>query len=132
MRREVEKISGDGPESVNGRIEAAKQELENLVTELTDPLEYVPTQLYKAGEAVRSGRRIYSAIVDVPAAANGSNAPPNSAYWEDIGSIAKTSAALASTVQKNTADISDIDGEVKAQASMLQGSGCSAGRQWRG
>ncbi|MFV3326702.1 phage tail tip fiber protein [Pseudomonas sp. NY15372] len=117
---EIEKISGEGPESVNGRIEAAKQELEGLITELTDPLEYVPTNAYLKNDAVRKGQRLYMAIADVPAAADGANAPPNPTYWVDIGSIAETANGLAQAVSKNTADISTIDGKVTANAAMLQ------------
>lgn len=117
---EIEKISGEGPESVNGRIEAAKQELEDLITDLTDPLEYVATNAYAKDEAVRSGQRLYMAIAPVPAAANGSNAPPNPTYWVDIGSIASTANGLAQAVAKNTTDITDLDGKVTVNAAMLQ------------
>jgi len=117
---EIEKISGEGPESVNGRIEAAKQELEDLITDLTDPLEYVATNAYAKDDAVRSGHRLYMAIAPVPAAANGSNAPPNPTYWVDIGSIASTANGLAQAVAKNTTDIATVDGKVTVSAAMLQ------------
>ncbi|MFG0273098.1 phage tail protein, partial [Pseudomonas sp. zjy_14] len=117
---EIEKISGEGPESVNGRIEAAKQELEGLITDLTDPLEYVATNTYAKDDAVRSGQRLYMAIAPVPAAANGSNAPPNPTYWVDIGSIASTANGLAQAVAKNTTDIVTVDGKVTVSAAMLQ------------
>ncbi|CAI3808162.1 hypothetical protein DBADOPDK_04911 [Pseudomonas sp. MM223] len=120
LLREIEKISGEGPESVNGRIEAAKQELEDLITDLTDPLEYVATNTYAKDDAVRSGQRLYMAIAPVPAAANGSNAPPNPAYWVDIGSIASTANGLAQAVAKNTTDIATVDGKVTVNAAMLQ------------
>ncbi|WP_448177451.1 phage tail tip protein J-related protein, partial [Pseudomonas putida] len=114
LLEEIEKISGEGPESVNGRIEAAKQELEDLITDLTDPLEYVAADTYAKDDAVRSGQRLYMAIAPVPAAADGSNAPPNPTYWVDIGSIASTANGLAQAVAKNTTDISTIDGRVTA------------------
>ncbi|MFD2641872.1 phage tail protein [Pseudomonas japonica] len=117
---EIEKISGDFPGSVTDRINDAKQELEDLITELTDPLEYVATDAYVMNDAVRSGRRLYMAITDVPAAADGSNAPPNPGYWVDIGSIAETANGLAQAVAKNTTDIESIDGVVTATAEMLQ------------
>ncbi|HDS0956478.1 hypothetical protein PshuTeo2_35560 [Pseudomonas hunanensis] len=120
LLREIEKISGEGPESVNGRIEAAKQELEGLITDLTDPLEYVATNTYAKDDAVRSGQRLYMAIAPVPAAANGSNAPPNPTYWVDIGSIASTANGLAQAVAKNTTDIATVDGKVTVNAAMLQ------------
>lgn len=120
LLKEIEKISGDFPGSVNDRINEAKQELEGLITELTDPLEYVATNAYAKDDAVRSGRRLYMAIAPVPAAADGSNAPPNPTYWVDIGSIAETANGLAQTVAKNTTDITDLDGKVTVNAAMLQ------------
>jgi predicted phage tail protein len=120
LLKEIEKISGDFPGSVNDRINEAKQELEDLITELTDPLEYVPTNAYAKNDAVRSGQRLYMAIAPVPAAADGSNAPPNPAYWVDIGSIAETANGLAQAVAKNTTDITDLDGKVTVNAAMLQ------------
>ncbi|POF89355.1 phage tail protein [Pseudomonas putida] len=120
LLKEIEKISGDFPGSVNDRINEAKQELEDLITELTDPLEYVATNAYAKDDAVRSGRRLYMAIGPVPAAADGSNAPPNSTYWVDIGSIAATANGLAQAVAKNTTDIATVDGKVTVTAAMLQ------------
>lgn len=120
LLKEIEKISGDFPGSVNDRINEAKQELEELITELTDPLEYVATNAYAKDDAVRSGRRLYMAIVPVPAAADGSNAPPNPTYWVDIGSIAATANGLAQAVAKNTTDITTVDGKVTVTAAMLQ------------
>lgn len=117
---EIEKISGEGPESVNGRIDAAKQELEDLINDLPDPLEYLATKAYAKDDSVRKGQRLYTAIAAVPAAANGSNAPPNPTYWVDIGSISSTVNGLAQAVTKNTTDIATVDGKVTVNAAMLQ------------
>ena len=46
---EIELISGSGPGSVNDRLEKAKQELEDLIDQVTDALVYVPTKTYTAG-----------------------------------------------------------------------------------
>jgi len=120
LQTEIEKISSDAPGSVNDRINQAKQELEDLIGDITDPLEYVATQAYAKNDTVRSGQRLYLAITAVPADANGGNSPPNPAYWTDIGSIAETANGLASAVSKNTSDIGVIDGKLTSQASMLQ------------
>ncbi|CAI3806611.1 hypothetical protein GLGCALEP_04272 [Pseudomonas sp. MM221] len=117
---EIEKISGEGPGSVNGRIDAAKQELEDLINDLPDPLEYLATKAYAKDDSVRKGQRLYMAIAAVPAAANGSNAPPNPTYWVDIGSISSTVNGLAQAVTKNTTDIATVDGKVAVNAGMLQ------------
>ncbi|WP_330508088.1 DUF1983 domain-containing protein [Pseudomonas putida] len=120
LLKEIEKISSDFPGSVNDRINEAKQELEDLITDLTDPLEYVPTNAYTKDDAVRSGQRLYMAIAPVPAAADGSNAPPNPTYWVDIGSIAETANGLAQAVAKNTTDIKTVEGKIEVTAAMLQ------------
>lgn len=120
LLKEIDKISGNEPGSVNDRINQAKQDLEDQLSELSDPLLYSPEGAYLKNDSVRQGQRIYMAITDVPAAPNGSNAPPNPTYWVDIGSIAETSNALASVVAKNTSDIVDIEGRVTAQSSMIQ------------
>ncbi|MEN5305325.1 DUF1983 domain-containing protein [Pseudomonas sp. TWI628] len=120
LQEEIENISSDVPGSVNDRIKQAKQELEELIGDITDPLEYVATQAYAKNDTVRSGQRLYLAISAVPADANGGNSPPNPTYWKDIGSIAETANGLASAVSKNTSDIGVIDGKLTSQASMLQ------------
>ncbi|NIF15623.1 phage tail protein [Pantoea sp. Cy-639] len=120
LQKEIDKISGNEPGSVNDRIEKAKQDLEDQISELTDPLLYDPEGAYLKNDSVRQGQRLYMAIIDVPAAPDGSNAPPNPTYWVDIGSVAETSNALASVVAKNTSDIVDIDGRVTAQSSIIQ------------
>lgn len=120
LLKEIEKISGDFPGSVNDRINETKQELEALIADLPDPLEYVATQAYAKNDSVRSGQRLYLAIAPVPAAANGANAPPNPTYWVDIGSIAETANGLAQAVAQNTTDIATVDGKLVVTAAMLQ------------
>lgn len=120
LQEEIEKISGDQPGSVNDRISQAKQDLEDQIGEISDPLEYVATDAYAKNDAVRSGQRLYMAIAPVPAAADGSNSPPNPTYWVDIGSVAETANGLAQAVDKNTADIATVDGKLTVTATMLQ------------
>jgi predicted phage tail protein len=117
---EIDKISGDGPESVNGRIDAAKDELQGQIDDITDALEYVPTKSYLKDDNVRGGQRLYTAIKAVPANAGGANAPPNSTYWLDIGGIVTTVNAQTVQIDKNTSDISTVDGKVTATSSSLQ------------
>ncbi|RMU91195.1 host specificity protein J, partial [Pseudomonas coronafaciens] len=68
-------IDGDGPGSVNERLE----ELKANIGEITDALVYVPTDPYVRDNTVRVGDNLWTAIAAVPAAANGSNGPPNPA-----------------------------------------------------
>ncbi|WP_460156296.1 TipJ family phage tail tip protein [Pseudomonas sp. S2_H10] len=117
---EIDKISGDGPESVNGRIDAAKEELQDQIDGITDALEYVPKKSYLKDDNVRGGQRLYTAIKAVPANAGGANAPPNSTYWLDIGGIVTTVNAQTVQIDKNTSDISTVDGKITATSSSLQ------------
>ena len=114
--KEIELISGDGPGSVNDRLEQAKQELEDLIDQITDALVYDPTKTYAAGDVVRQGQHLYQATAPVPK----NTTPPNAAYWFDIGTIAETTQAMALQIQQNKASIETVDGKVTAQASALQ------------
>lgn len=116
LREEIEKISGDGPGSVSDRIDQAKQDLYDRIDELTDALAYDPARTYIAGDAVRVEQRLFQARTDVPVGA----APPDPAYWADIGSVVQTVDALAVQVEQNTVAIEELDGVVTAQATTLQ------------
>ena len=94
--------------------------LQDQIDDLSNPLMYVATDAYASGAVVYQGDRLYQAIAAVPAAEDGSNAPPNVTYWKDVGQILTTANALALQVQENTADISELDGVVTAQASSVQ------------
>ncbi|MGZ9738093.1 phage tail protein [Pseudomonas sp. GNP012] len=117
---EIDKISGDGPESVNGRIEAAKDALNDRIDQITDALEYVPTKSYLKDDNVRKGQRLYTALQAVPANAGGANGPPNPTYWLDIGGIVSTVNAQAVQIEQNTTDIETVDGKVTATSTSLQ------------
>lgn len=112
----IDLIDGDGPGSVNQRIGELQVEIDNLV----DALAYVPTDAYVRDNTVRVGDNLWTAIADVPAAANGSNAPPNPTYWVNSGQSIRTANALAAQVTKNTADIVTVDGKTTATATQLQ------------
>ncbi|OAI84862.1 phage tail tip fiber protein [Pseudomonas putida] len=115
LLKDIEKISGDGPGSVNDRLEEAKQELYDRIDELTDALAYDESKAYTMGDVVRVGQRLFQARAAVPAGA----APPNPAYWSDVGTIAQTVDALALQVQQHTTAIEVLDGKVTASASQL-------------
>ncbi len=94
--------------------------LQDQIDDLANPMLYVPADAYTSGAVVYQGDRLYQAIADVPAAEDGSNAPPNAAYWKDVGQILQTANGLAEQVQINTANIEEIDGVITSQASALQ------------
>jgi hypothetical protein len=111
----IELIDGNGPGSVNERIGELQDEIGNIV----DALVYVPTDAYVRDNTVRVGDNLWTAIANVPAAANGSNGPPNPTYWVNSGQSIRTANAQAAQVTKNTADIATVDGKTTATASQL-------------
>ncbi|MBJ2318119.1 DUF1983 domain-containing protein [Pseudomonas fluorescens] len=115
LNERINLIDGNGPGSVNGRIEAAKDELEGLIDQIVDALEYDPAKAYALNEIVRMGQHLYQAKGPVPA----NNPPPNASYWTDIGTVAQTVDALATQVQQNSATITQHGQDITAQASQL-------------
>ncbi|WP_231421720.1 TipJ family phage tail tip protein [Pseudomonas sp. Leaf59] len=111
----IDLIDGNGPGSVNGRIAATKQELEVLIDQIVDALEYVPAKAYVQGEIVRVGQHLYQANGSVPA----NNPPPNATYWTDIGTVVQTVNALVTQVQQNSATINQHGQDITAQAQQL-------------
>ncbi|RMM78966.1 Prophage PssSM-02, tail fiber/host specificity protein, partial [Pseudomonas syringae pv. maculicola] len=113
---EIGKISGNGDDSVNKRI----AELKSEIGAITDALAYVPTDAYVRDNTVRVGDNLWTAIAAVPAAANGSNGPPNPTYWVNTGQSIRAANAQADQVSKNTANIETVNGRTTATASQLQ------------
>ncbi|WP_242200962.1 MULTISPECIES: phage tail protein [unclassified Pseudomonas] len=117
LREEIDLITGDGPGSVNDRLDKARQELEELISEVVDALEYVPSKTYVKGDMVRVGQQLFQATTAVPV----NTTPPNANYWFNLGTIAETNAAMALEISKNKAAIGDVDGKVTATAERLDG-----------
>ncbi|TDR46239.1 putative phage tail protein [Pseudomonas brenneri] len=116
LREEIELITGDGPGSVNERLEQAKQELEELINQVTDALAYDPAKPYLKGDIVRLDQHLFQAKGPVPV----NISPPNATYWSDIGTILETANALASQVQVIETKIVELDGKVVATASSIE------------
>ncbi|WP_379555043.1 DUF1983 domain-containing protein [Pseudomonas sp. MD332_8] len=116
LREEIELISGNGPGSVNERLEEAKQELEDLIQQVTDALAYDPAKPYLKGDIVRLDQRLYQAKGPVPVG----EAPPDADYWTDIGTILETANALASQVQIIETKIEELDGQIVATATSVE------------
>ena len=115
LNARINLIDGNGPGSVNNRINIAKQELEDLIDQVVDSLEYDPAKSYAQGEIVRVGQRLYQANAAVPA----NNPPPNATYWTDIGTVVQTVNALVTQVQQNSATINQHGQDITAQAQQL-------------
>lgn len=112
-----------------GKIERTQlgQDLTKEIDGLQDQIDaldglksYDPELAYLAGEMVVVDGRIYQATHDVPADPEGGNAPPNVAYWVDVGQSLETANGLAQQVENNTAKIEEVDGKVTASASQVQ------------
>jgi predicted phage tail protein len=106
LQERLDKIDGNGPGSVNERLQS-----------VTDVLAYVPAKAYGLGETVRQGQRLYQATQDVPA----EMPPPNADYWLDIGQLVQQANALAGQVSQNTAAIEQTEQGLQAQAERLEG-----------
>ncbi|MCJ8207744.1 phage tail protein [Pseudomonas sp. RGM2987] len=90
--------------------------LQAQIDALDDILVYDPTKAYAKNDIVRLGQRLYQAKSAVPA----NSPPPNLTYWADVGQSVETANGLAQQVATNTADISEIDGVVTAQATAFE------------
>ncbi|WP_223514323.1 phage tail protein [Pseudomonas sp. GL-R-26] len=116
LREEIELISGDGPDSVNARLNEAKAELEGLLGQITGAAPFDPAKPYPVSSFVQQAGHIYQATQAVPAGVT----PPNADYWKDIGTILETTNALAQQVALVTSKIEEIDGKVVATASSVE------------
>ncbi len=90
--------------------------LQAQIDALDDILLYDPEKTYVDEDMVRMGQRLYQAIQAVPL----NTPPPNLNYWLDIGKSIETANGLAQQVAFNTADITELDGAVTAQATAFQ------------
>jgi predicted phage tail protein len=77
---------------------------------------YNPDATYEEYDLVVQGKRIYQATGPVPA----ETPPPNPLYWLDVGQTVETANGLAQQVATNTAEITELDGVVTAQATAFQ------------
>lgn len=112
----IELIDGNGPGSVNKRLETAVNNLENQIANITDALVYDPTKSYVKDDIVRLGQKLYQAQGPVPVGAT----PPNPLYWKDVGTILNESNALAAKVEVNTVNIGKIDGNLTSTVTSLE------------
>lgn len=108
----IDLIDGDGPGSVNQRLDDAVADIDAEIAEIRATSEYTPTLTYVTGDIVRLDKRLYQALQAVPV----DTPPPNVTYWKDVGTITQDVNALAVTVSQNSSDISEIDGELTALA----------------
>ncbi|MGX1186657.1 putative phage tail protein [Pseudomonas sp. F-14 TE3623] len=77
---------------------------------------YKPDQVYEKDQMVVEDGHIFQAKGEVPI----NTPPPNATYWLDVGQSIETANGLAQQVAFNTADITELDGVVTAQATAFQ------------
>lgn len=146
LAAEIELITGDGPGSVNERLDEAKAladeararlgqqiavvdtELEEVknelqgqidaIADLADSMPYKPDQTYAAGQGVLgTDGVIYQAVKDVPV----KTPPPNTAYWLNVGQAVVTANGLAARVQTVETKVTSVEGVNTAQAQQITG-----------
>ncbi|MCF5708990.1 DUF1983 domain-containing protein [Pseudomonas syringae] len=91
-------------------------QLQDQINALDGLKAYNPSEPYEKGQMVVVDGRIYQAEKAVPI----NTSPPNAEYWEDVGQLLETANGFAAQIATNTADISELDGVVTAQASSMQ------------
>lgn len=112
----IDLIDGDGPGSVNERLQDAVDGLESQIADITDAMVYDPEKTYLPGDIVRKGQKLYQAQKDVPL----DTPPPNAEYWTDVGTILEDANALAAKVEINTQNIQVIDGKLTSTVSTIE------------
>ncbi|WP_415262050.1 host specificity protein J, partial [Pseudomonas chlororaphis] len=86
--------------------------LQDQIDALDNILLYDAEKTYIKDDIVQQGQRLYQALQAVPL----NTPPPNLTYWLDVGQSIETANGLAQQVATNTADITELDGVVTAQA----------------
>ncbi len=143
---EIGKIGGEGPGSVNERVDQVRDELQqasdglgqritevnNTVTDvknglqeqidqigdLADSMPYKPTETYTAGQGTLGDDGIiYQAIKAVPI----NTPPPNTEFWLNVGQAVQTANGLAARVSTAETKITSIEGVNTSQASQISG-----------
>lgn len=100
-------------------VNEAVADLQEQIDNLQDALAYDKDKDYVKNAVVREGSVLYQSIAEVPAAADGSNAPPNPLYWKSVGEILEDANGLIVQVQQNTTDIIKVDDKLTYTASQL-------------
>lgn len=139
LTEEIGKIGGDGPGSVNERLDQVRTDLGEQITgvnntvaevqselqaqidqiaDLADSMPYKPDETYTNGQGVLGDDGIiYQATQDVPV----NTPPPNTTYWLNVGQAVQTANGLAARVTTAETKITSIEGVNTAQANQITG-----------
>lgn len=101
-----------------GQVQSELQQQIDSIADLADSMPYKPDQAYTAGQGtLGEDGKLYQAKVNVPAG----NPPPNATYWTDIGQAVQTANGLAARVGTVETSVTELNGEVDAQAQQIDG-----------
>lgn len=101
-----------------GQVQSELQQQIDSIADLADSMPYKPDQAYTAGQGtLGEDGKLYQAKVDVPAG----NPPPNATYWINIGQTVQTANGLAARVGTVETSVTELNGEVDAQAQQIDG-----------
>jgi len=121
LREEIELISGDGPGSMNARLQELDAQLQaqiDAIADIADSAAYDPEKAYTAGQSVLfTDGILYQAKGNVPAGA----APPDANYWLNVGQAVTTANGLAARVTTSETKITNIEGVNTAQSTAITG-----------
>lgn len=139
LAAEIELISGNGPASVNKRLQEAKdllaeqiaavdtelagvktelQEQIDTIADLADSMPYKPDQAYVMGQGVLGADGvIYQAVKAVPI----NMPPPNTTYWLNVGQAVVTANGLAARVQTVEMKVTSVEDVNTSQAQQITG-----------
>lgn len=121
LREEIELISGDGPGSMNARLQELDAQLQaqiDAIAEIADSAAYDPEKPYTAGQSVLfTDGILYQAKGNVPAGA----APPDANHWLNVGQAVTTANGLAARVTTSETKITNIEGVNTAQSTAITG-----------
>ena len=87
--------------------------LQDQIDNIRNTLEYDPSVANAAGDIVRANNKLWQAIKDVPAKADGSNGPPNADYWTNVGDILQSAQGLASRLSTVETKVTAVESSVK-------------------
>ncbi|MEN4946660.1 MULTISPECIES: phage tail protein [Pseudomonas] len=121
LREEIELISGDGPGSMNARLQELDAQLQaqiDAIADIADSAAYDPEKPYTAGQSVLfTDGILYQAKGSVPAGA----APPDANYWLNVGQAVTTANGVAARVTTSETKITNIEGVNTAQSTAITG-----------
>lgn len=126
FQKEIDKISGVGPGSVNDRLDNLEISVDlddiearlDALDQLFQFADYDPAEAYLEGTLVSLDGMLYMALSDVPAGIS----PPDEAYWQQVGSydsLGEAITGMAAQISRIDSKVDEVDGKITAHSSEL-------------